>query len=176
MNRDRARFRHNNRHDIAVVTNLIVGENAVVADDLAEAVHAGHIFRRQHADHAGDLLGGAGVNRGDARVDEIGIRRRSMEHVGELQVVRELRLAGDLGVSIIAPAWLFCVRVHRRNSFRKFQTRILKGCHLKAQGCEERATLGTMHEDKQPRRGCGWTVERRHNPFGVENPAGGNPV
>ena len=116
VNRDRARLRDDDGDDIAVVTNLVVGKDAVVADDLAETILAWHILSRQHANHAGNFLGGTGVNRDDARVNAIGIRRRGVEHVGELEVVRELRLARDLGVSVIAPAFGFRLR-HQRAPF-----------------------------------------------------------
>ena len=112
VNRDLACLGDDDGNDIAVVTNLVVGKDAVVADDLAEAVHAGHILRGQHPDNAGKLFGGAGVNREDARVNEIRIRRRGVEHVGELEVVREFRLARDLGISVVAPAFLLCGGVH----------------------------------------------------------------
>jgi hypothetical protein len=36
VNGDLARVRNDDGNDIAVVTNLVVGKNAVVADDLAE--------------------------------------------------------------------------------------------------------------------------------------------
>src|ERR1019366_5745555 len=54
--------------------------------------------------------------RDDACMDEIGIRRGGMEHVGKLEIVRELRLARDLGVSVIAPAFGFQLR-HQRAPF-----------------------------------------------------------
>jgi Tol biopolymer transport system component len=50
---------------------------------------------------------------------------------------------------------------------------IPKGLHHSAQGCEERATLGGLAADDQPRRGCALVRHRAfdtgsHNPFGVE--------
>ena len=45
--------------------------------------------------------------------------------------------------------------------------RIPKGFRPKAQGCEERATLGSVSQDRQPQRGCGSAVEKGHNPVGV---------
>ena len=63
VNRNLARFRDDDGDNIAVVTNLVVGEDAEIADDLAETVCPRHILRGQHADHAGNSLGSASVNR-----------------------------------------------------------------------------------------------------------------
>jgi len=45
-------------------------------------------------------------------------------------------------------------------SFRKSQRGIPKGFRLKAQGCEERATLGNRAKNQQPQRGCGHFASR----------------
>ncbi len=48
------------------------------------------------------------------------------------------------------------------------RTRIPRGFRPKAQGCDERATLGHMFKhSSQPQRGCGPAAWKGHNPVGV---------
>src|SRR6266516_3453100 len=47
---------------------------------------------------------------------------------------------------------------------------IPKGLRSKAQGCEERATLGNRNERPQPQRGCVAFLPPNHNPVVVEMP------
>src|SRR5439155_26136244 len=45
---------------------------------------------------------------------------------------------------------------------------IPKGLRPPAQGCEERATLGTRKNDHQPQRGCDPNAQPGRNPVGVD--------
>src|SRR6185312_16387138 len=53
-------------------------------------------------------------------------------------------------------------------------TRIPKGFRPKAQGCEERATLGMRGKNSQPQRGCGHVEKDFSRPF--RDSSGGRAV
>jgi len=97
-------FGHDHRDHIPMVADAVVGEDAEIPDDLAEAVRARHIAMSQHPHYPGAPFRLRRVDGGQHGMDVIGIDRHGMEHAGEFKVAGELGFAGHLGIAVVAPA------------------------------------------------------------------------
>ncbi len=93
------------RNRITHEAHVLGSECVLVLRDGEDPEWNREILSGEHRDHAGERLRTARIDREDPRVRKTRAKQLAVQHAWQRQVVREAKLAGDLGGGVDLPTW-----------------------------------------------------------------------